>query len=276
MREELIMADIVRPNRLKELLKQGKIAYGVACFTNHPALIEIIGWAGFDYVWIDTEHSPADVGATLTAVRACELTGMTPIVRVYENSPPLICKALDNGARGVLVPHVSTASEAEAVVRAVKYPPLGERSACPLTRSNRFGLLSPSSLRENYQKANEDTLVVLLIEDLEGIKNLPDILKIKGVDIIFLGQGDLSHAIGIPGENYEHPKLYGALKDVANMCSEVGVSVMTSTSSLNQSDASYAYTRKIIDAGVRVLYLTSDLSLFGRACKELIKIKESL
>jgi 4-hydroxy-2-oxoheptanedioate aldolase len=176
----------------------------------------------------------------------------------------------------VMVPHVSTAREAEAVVRAVKFPPLGERSACPLTRSNRFGLLSLSSLREYYQKANEDTLVILLIEDLEGIKNMPDILKVKGVDIICLGQGDLSHAIGIPGENYEHPKLYGALKDVVKMCSEVGVSVMTSTSSSTISDASYAYARKIVDAGVRMLYLASDLSIFGRACKELIKIKKVL
>ena len=268
--------DTIRPNRVRELLKQGKISYGIACFTNHPALVEIIGWAGFDYVWIDTEHSPTDVGTTLASIRACEFTGMTPIVRVYENNPHLICKALDNGARGILVPHICTATDAEAVVRAVKFPPFGDRSACPLTRSNRFGLLGLSSLREYYQKYNEDTLVLLLIEDLEGIKNLPEILKVKGVDIIFLGQGDLSHALGIPGENYDHPKLYGALKDVAKMCTAAGVSVMTSTSSSSPSDASYAYTKKLVDAGVRVLYLTSDLSLFGRASRELIKIRESL
>ncbi len=270
------MADIVKPNRVRELLQQGKIAYGVASFTHHPAFIEILGWAGFDYVWIDTEHTPADVGATLTAVRACELAGMTPIVRVYENSPPLICKALDNGARGVMIPHVSTASQAEAVVRAVKFPPLGDRSACPNTRSNHFGLLSLSSLREYYRKANEDTLVILLIEDLEGLKNMSDILKVKGVDVICLGHGDLSHAIGIPGENYEHPKLYSALKDVAKMCREVGASVMTATTSSGPQDVSHAYARKIVDAGVRMLYLASDVSLFGRACKELIKVREAL
>jgi 4-hydroxy-2-oxoheptanedioate aldolase len=270
------MADILKPNRVRELLKQGKIVVGLRSFTTHPAFIEIMGWTGFDFVSIDTEHSPADAGATLPAIQACELTGATPLVRVYEISAPLICKVLDNGARGVMVPHVSTASQAEAVVRAVKFPPLGERSACPNTRSNHFGLLSLSSLKEYYQKANEDTLVMLSIEDVEGIRNLPDILKVKGIDVIGLGRGDLSHSMGIPGETYENPKLYGALKDLVKMCSAVGVPVMTPAGSFSPSDASYAYTRKIVDAGVRVLYLASDLSLFGRACQELIKIREVL
>jgi 4-hydroxy-2-oxoheptanedioate aldolase len=134
------MTGIIRPNRLKELLEHGKVAVGLACFTLHPALIEIMGWTGFDFVFIDTEHTPGDVEATLTGIMACEVTGMTPLVRVYENSPPLICKALDNGAQGVIIPHISTVAQAEAAVRSVKYPPLGERGSCPSIRPSRFGL----------------------------------------------------------------------------------------------------------------------------------------
>jgi len=211
IQEELIMADIFRPNRVKELLKQGKVAVGLENHTTDPALVEIMGWAGFDFVFIDTEHAPADVGETKTAIRACELTGMTPIVRVYENSPPLICKALDNGAQGVIVPHINTVSQAEAAVRSAKYPPLGDRSACHSKRSIHYGLLP---YKEYCQKANEDTLVILLIESVEGLRNLPDILKVKGVDVILFGPTDFSQAIGLPDENYNHPKLYEALKDM--------------------------------------------------------------
>jgi 4-hydroxy-2-oxoheptanedioate aldolase len=119
------MYNVMRPNRVKELLKQGKVAVGLESFSTQSAFVEIMGWVGFDFCFIDTEHCPADIGATLNPVRACELTGMTPIVRVYENNPALICKALDNGAQGVIVPHVNTVAEAEAVVRSVKYAPQG-------------------------------------------------------------------------------------------------------------------------------------------------------
>jgi len=261
------MNNIIRPNRVKELLKQGKVAVGLESFTNQPALVEIMGWTGFDFVFIDTEHSPADVGATLTAIRACDVTGMTPIVRVYENSPALICKALDNGAQGVIVPHINTVAQAEAAVRSAKYPPLGDRSACPAIRSAHFGLLS---WKEYYQKVNEDTLVILLIEGEEGIRNTHDILKIKGVDVILFGPVDFAQAIGLPGETYEHPKLYSALKDMVKMCSDAEVWVMTVTTPLSN----VPYAKKIADAGVKLIVLSSDVIVFGLACQELIKLRE--
>jgi 4-hydroxy-2-oxoheptanedioate aldolase len=271
------MADIHRSNRVRELLQQGKIVIGGRSFTNHPAFVEIMGWSGFDFVVIDTEHAPTDVGETVKCIRACEITGVTPIVRVSENNPSLICKALDNGAQGVIVPHISTSSQAEAVVHSVKFLPLGDRSACPFTRQAHFGLLrwSQQELREHYQKTNEDTLVMLLVEGVEGVKNLPDILKVKGVDIICFGAGDFSHSIGEPGATYDHPKMYGALKDVAKMCSEAGVAVLTHMAkTLSISEVSYA--KKVVDAGVRVIYLHSDLSLFTSACREMIKIRDLL
>src|SRR4030042_6484883 len=107
-------------------LSRSKLLSPTILITLHPALIESLGWSGFDFVFIDTEHTPADVETTLTGIRACEVTGMTPFVRVYENSPPLICKALDNGAQAVIIPHISTVGQAEAAVRSVKYPPIGE------------------------------------------------------------------------------------------------------------------------------------------------------
>ena len=259
----------MRPNKVKDLLKKGKVAVGLESFTTDPSLIEIMGWTGFDFVFIDTEHSPTDVGATLKAVRACDLTDMTPIVRVYENSPALICKALDNGAQGVIIPHINTIEQARAAVRYSKYPPLGDRSACPSIRAARFGL---SSWNEYYQKANEDTLVILLIEGEEGIKNTPEILKIKGVDIILFGPVDLSQSIGIPGATYENPKLYAALKDMVKMCDAAGVAVMTVTTPISN----VPYARRVAEAGVRVIALSTDEVIFRLACQELIKIKEHI
>ncbi len=267
------MADTFGPNRVKELLKERKVAVGLESHTTDPALVEIMGWAGFDFVFIDTEHTPSDVGATATAIRACELTGMTPIVRVYENSPPLICKALDNGAQGVIVPHISTVSQAEAAVRAARFPPLGDRSACHSPRSLHYGLLP---WKEYCHKANENTLVILLIESVEGVRNMPDILKIRGVDVILFGITDYSTSIGLSDEHYDNPTLYETLKDIVKMSAEAGVSVMTVT--LNQSllyDLSkLSYPRKIIDAGVKMIALGSDVTVFRLVCQGLIKIKE--
>lgn len=257
----------MRPNRVKELLKQGKVAVGPESFTGHPALIEIMGWTGFDFVFIDTEHSPASVGDTLEAIRACDLTGMTPIVRVYENDPALICKALDNGAQGVIIPHISTVEEAKAAVRAAKYPPDGDRSACPSIRSARFGL---SNWKEYCRWSNEETLVILLIEGEEGIRNTPEILKVKGVDIILFGPVDLSQSIGLPGESYEHPKLYEALKQMVKICDAAGVAVMTVTTPMSN----VPYAKRVAEAGVRVIALSTDEVIFRQACQELIKIKD--
>ncbi len=257
----------MKKNRVKELLKQGKVAVGLESFTGNPSLIEIMGWVGFDYVFIDTEHSPSGVGETLAAVRACDLTGMTPIVRVHANIPSLICKALDNGAQGVIVPHINNVAQAEAVVHYAKYPPLGDRSFCPSIRAAQFGLIPA---KEYTEDANENTLVVLLIESEEGIKNAPDIVKVKGVDVILFGPVDLALAIGMPGETYEHPKMYAALKDMVKVCDEAGVAVMTVTTPLSN----VAYAKRIADAGVRVLALSTDEVIFRQACQELIKIKE--
>ncbi len=156
----------------------------------------------------------------------------------------------------------------------MKYPPLGDRSACPLTRAARFGLMSQ---KEYWQKANEDTLVILLIESAEGMKNLPDILKVRGVDFIFFGPGDFSQSIGLPGETYDHPKIYGALKDMVKMCSEVGVSVMTVTIFKSFSyDLSNAFqdVKRITDAGVRVIIFGSEIAILRQSCQALIKVKE--
>lgn len=260
------MTNAIRPNRLKELLGAGKVAVGLACFTLHPALIEIMGWSGFDFIFIDTEHVAADEETTLAAIRACEIAGMTPLVRVYENSPALIGKALDSGAQGVIIPHVTRAEQAEAAVRSAKYPPLGERGACPSIRPARFGLLP---WKEYSQRANEDNLVIILVEGEEGMKNMPEILKVKGIDVMFFGPVDFSQSIGLPGETYEHPKLYAALRDLVGMCGKAGIPVMTVTSPASNA----ALAKKLIDAGVRVVSLSTDEVVFRQACQELLKVK---
>lgn len=257
----------MKPNRVKEILNAGGVAVGLESYTNHPALVEIMGWSGFDFVFIDTEHAPADVGATEVTIRACDVTGMTSMVRVAENNAALIGKALDNGAQGVIVPHINTLKDAELAVAAAKYPPLGERGACPFVRAAQYGLLP---WKEYSQKANEETLVILLLEGEEGIRNIPDILKLKGVDIIFFGPMDFAQSVGLPGETFEHPKLHAALREVVQACDTAGIAVMTVTS----PSANVVYAKKIIAAGVRVIVLSSDEVVFRQSCQELIKIKD--
>src|SRR5664279_1085935 len=110
-------------NKVKKIIKAGNAAYGTFAMLGEPALVEMIGYAGLDFVLIDTEHSPNTMEQVENMVRAAEVAQTTPIVRVTDNSPELVLRTLDIGAGGVLVPQVNTAEEAAAAVRAVRYAP---------------------------------------------------------------------------------------------------------------------------------------------------------
>ena len=127
---------------LKKSIQSGEIAIGTILNIPSPAIIEILGYAGFDYVMIDTEHAP--IGPLDTAVienltRAANLADITPLVRVNKNDPGMVSKVLDAGAMGVVAPHVKTKEETIRLVKGAKYPPIGVRGAMTLSRATRYG-----------------------------------------------------------------------------------------------------------------------------------------
>ncbi len=185
-------------NKVKQKLANGQLVVGSFVYVPSAKLTEIIGLIGFDFVVIDMEHGPVDIGVAEDMVRAAEQAGATPIIRVPHNTPHLILRALDIGALGVHVPDINESEGARAMVASVKYGPEGHRGLAGV-RAAQYGL--KGSLSDYTAAANRETMVIAHIEQIEAIENLDDLLSVDGIDVYYLGPADLSNSLGIPGQS---------------------------------------------------------------------------
>ncbi len=181
----------IRPNRVKQKLAAGGIAT-ILSGTNDPDLIDQIGPLGPDGIWLEGEHGPVDYADLGNLTRACDLWGMTSVVRVMDNDYATIYRTLDRGAQGIVVPHVNSRAEAEAVVEAAKFSPLGKRGM--FTSRQGFGV------GDYLQQANDQSLLIVLIEDIVAIHQLDDILNVDQIDIFFVAPNDLATSMGHIGK----------------------------------------------------------------------------
>ena len=193
----------MRKNLTKEKIRAGETAYGVFVNMGCPALVEVIGLLGFDYVLIDAEHGPMDLETCENMVRAADATNITPLIRVAINLQQNILRYLDIGALGVQMPLLNTKTDAESVVRSVKYRPEGRRGLAGV-RAAGYGLTGP--LGDYVKEANRETLVITQVETMEAVENIKDFLTIPEIDIVFIGPNDLSQAMGYPGQT-KHPEV---------------------------------------------------------------------
>lgn len=188
------MLDLLRENALKRKLREGKTVYGLFCSIPAPVLVEMIGCAEFDFVIIDTEHVLINPETLENMIRAAETANLTPLVRVADSHPGTILRVLDSGAQGVVVPHVQSREQAESIVRYSRYHPLGMRSL----NSGRPGAFGKNDLVAYLQRANEEIMVVPMIESREGVDQIDDILSVPGIDMVLEGAADLSQSYGTP------------------------------------------------------------------------------
>lgn len=199
----------MKENTLKQKLAAGKAVFGVMITFPSPPVIEMLGYLGFDWVLIDNEHGSTTVDTAEECIRAADLTGIAPIVRPVANKPEIIAPFLDRGAWGVQVPHVNTAEEARAAVDAVKYYPEGHRGIFSRGRPAAYGF--SGSTGDYAREANKNTLVCLMLEEVEAIDNLPELVKVEGVDVFFIGSGDLSQSMGLTGQQ-THPEVQALME----------------------------------------------------------------
>ena len=193
----------MRKNLTKEKIKAGKSAYGVFVSMWSPAIVEIIGHIGFDFVLIDAEHSPMSAESCEQMVRAADCVNITPIIRVAMNIRQNILRYLDIGALGVMLPQVNSKAEVENVIESVKYPPEGKRGLASVRAAN-YGLTG--SMGAYVKEANRETMVIVQVETMQAIDNIKEILAVPGTDVIFIGPSDLSSALGYPGQ-INHPQV---------------------------------------------------------------------
>lgn len=160
----------------------------------HPVAVEVMAQSGLDFLCIDWEHAQISRDMIETMVRAADVNAVPAMVRVPGHGPEAIQAALDSGARGVLVPRISTAAQAQAAVKASRYPPRGERGVGP-GRAAGYGYRIPQYLAG----ANDRTVVAVQVETSQGLANIEEIAAVDGVDVIFVGPGDLSVSIDAIG-----------------------------------------------------------------------------
>lgn len=210
----------MRTNTLKQKLAEGKAVFGAMITFPAPQVVEMLGYMGFDWVLIDNEHGSITIDTAEDMIRAGELTGVAPIVRPVANRADVISPFLDRGAWGVQVPHVNTREEAEEAVAACKYYPDGTRGIFSGGRPAEYGI---GGTTQNYvAKANANTLVCLMLEEVEAINNIAEIVKVKGVDVLFIGSGDLSQSMGYPGQQ-THPEVQALMEQGVKRILEAGI-----------------------------------------------------
>lgn len=186
----------MRTNTTRAKLTQGKVVFGGIVTSYAPEVVELLGAIGYDFVMIDCEHGPASVDQVEHMVRAAESFGITPLARIPDHADATILRFLDRGVQGVIVPHVNTAEQAEAVARAARYYPEGHRGAAS-GRAHDYNVHAGRT--ESAQWINSQTLVIPMVEELQAVQNLEAILKVPGVDVLHVAASDLGQSMGNPG-----------------------------------------------------------------------------
>jgi 2-keto-3-deoxy-L-rhamnonate aldolase RhmA len=241
-----------RALKLKEKLRAGKAVHGAWLSLPDPVVAEIFATAGFDYVLFETEHSPWGLESLQIALMAFNGTDTVPIVRVPWNDQVMIKQALDMGAQGILAPMVNTPDQARALVRACKYPPDGARGFGPRRASGYYRGL------DAYMKdANDAVFIMPQIEDHRMAGMMDELLSIPGIDAIAIGPNDLSGSAGLLRQ-HDHPTVKGAIETIIAAAKAKGVPVCMGVSTPADEQAA------LIETGVRVLIVTSDLELLVR------------
>lgn len=197
---------MLKNQSIKGKLKRGEKVIGTWCEIPSPEVTNILAKAGLDFVIIDMEHGSMDFNLAARMVMAAEADNCSPLIRVSRNNDSDILRALETAAEGIIVPHIESLEDRIKAINYAKYPPIGERSLNPYTRAGGY-----RSYKNFTKEQNENTLVGLIIEGKEGIKNIEKLIDDKNVDLVYIGTYDISAMLGIPG-NTKHPLVFETLK----------------------------------------------------------------
>lgn len=245
----------IRKNVAKEKLQAGQ-AVSVISGNMTSEIIDFLGPLGFDAAWIECEHGPVSWEQISDMTRACDLWGMASVTRVNSNDEGLITRTLDRGSMGIVVPHVNTRANAEQAMKSAKFAPIGYRGM--------FGGRQSYGVPDYFHQANNQTLVVVLLEEVEALQNLDEILKVDYIDVFFVAPSDLSQTMGHIG-NPGHPDVQQAIDQAIEKIVSSGRNAGTLVN--NDNVASYA------EKGVKFLMTSWNAWLTRGANKFLAKVK---
>jgi 4-hydroxy-2-oxoheptanedioate aldolase len=246
----------LRTNRAKQKLANDEIVTIVGGFT-HADDIDSAGPQGFDGIWLEGEHGSSDAVDMGNLSRACDLWGMTSVARINLNEQGLIYRTLDRGAQTIVVPHVNNAAEARNVVEGGKFPPLGKRGMY----TSRQGL----GVGDYLERANDETMLVVLIEDIIAWENLDEIIAVDDIDVFFVAAADFSASMGHIGDT-QHPDVVEKLEDSITRIVAAGRNAGTVASADNVA--------RYVELGVR-FFLTSTGGWIGAGFNQFKSVAEA-
>jgi 4-hydroxy-2-oxoheptanedioate aldolase len=241
----------LKRNAFKAALARGERQIGLWSSLCSNIVAEIIGDSGFDWILLDTEHSPNELPGLVSQMQALATGTATPIVRPAWNDPVLIKRILDVGAQSLLIPFVQNEAEARAAVAATRYPPEGIRGITVSGRGARFGRVSGY-----LQSAASEICLLVQIETETALADLEAIASVDGVDGVFIGPADLSASLGHIG-NPAHPEVQDAIRDAAERLAKIG----KPSGILTPNDAE---ARRYIEWGYSFVAVGSDLGVLAK------------
>jgi 4-hydroxy-2-oxoheptanedioate aldolase len=250
-------------NHFKRALKAGASQIGLWCSLSSHYSIEMVAGAGFDWLLLDTEHSPNDLESVLTQLQAAAAYPPASVVRVPWNDMVAIKRVLDIGAQSLLIPYVQNPDEARAAVAATRYPPAGVRGVAGTTRATRFG-----RIKDYAKRAHEELCVLVQVETQEALKHIEAIATVDGVDGIFIGPGDLHASMGYAGEVANPavlPLIEDALRRIRRTGKAPGILVGDEQLAKRCIEAGSLFTAVGVDVAILVCGAQQLASRFERA-----------
>jgi 4-hydroxy-2-oxoheptanedioate aldolase len=223
-------------NRFTEKLRNGELLFGPNLHFDSPALVEIAGIAGFDFVLLDGEHGVVYQQLPQLVITA-DAARITPIIRIPSHERGYLIRALELGAGGVMVPMVENVEQAKAITAEAKFPPYGNRGFANVTRAGRYGAISA---KEFPEYANANTALILLLESVEAFTNAEAIAEVPGVDMLFIGPSDFAQSMGHSG-NPEHPEVQAAIQAfIIRLSKKIPVGIASFSATEPESISQYA------------------------------------
>lgn len=246
---------------LKQKLHDGQVVFGTFFKLNCASLVEMIGYAGFDFIIVDNEHSNFSYAEMENLIRAADGVNLHTIIRTPNAADEHIAHALDSGASGIQIPGLLTAEQAKAAMPSTKYYPLGRRGMNFAQRAANFGYMDKDAY---FKSANEDTLVVVHVENKEMVEQIEELCQVPEIDVLFAGPGDLSQSVGKPGQ-VNAPEVIALVEKIFSTAAKyqkaVGIWVG------NAADA-----ERYIKMGAQYIGYQNDVSLINSALKESAKV----
>jgi 2-keto-3-deoxy-L-rhamnonate aldolase RhmA len=248
----------MRPNRVKQRLSEGGVSVGTFVFEfATTGVARIAAESGSEFSVFDMEHTGWTMETVRMLVATSRSTEMVPVVRVPATEYHFIARALDMGAMGIMVPMVEGAEQARRIVESAKYPPEGRRGAA-------FGVAhddyAGGEMTGKIREANREVLLIAQVETARGVENVEQVAAVQGLDVIWIGQADLTTSLGIPGQ-YAHPRFLEAVDRVAAACREHG-------KALGYLALSVEDGRAMLARGFRMLAYGGDLWLYQQALRQ--------